>query len=143
MKFNWSVPFLVCSLAASAGIVVVANSLVPAPEVLAAGMPAQDAPKDNAAATDVTGSWQMTWTGENGTQREASMQIKQNGSKLSGKFEGERGATSLSGSVDGDQVTLSLKMRRRDVSFSGTVAGDKMSGTGPRGGSWSATRNQQ
>jgi hypothetical protein len=142
VKFIWSVPILICSLLAAAGVITAANALLPAP-VMTAGIAAQYSAKDDAASADLSGSWQMSWTGQNGAQRQASMQIKQNGSKLTGKFIGERGSTSLSGSLDGDRVTLSLKMRRADISFSGTVSGDKMSGTGPRGGLWSATRRQQ
>jgi hypothetical protein len=71
------------------------------------------------------------------------MEIKQDGSKLSGSFEGQRGSLPLSGKLDGDQVSLTVKIRRHDVSFSGTVNGDKMSGPTARGGSWTATRGQQ
>ncbi len=143
MKFVESVPFLICSLLAAAGAVVIANSLVPAPAVLAASSLAQDASKDAAAPADLSGSWQMSWTSQDGTPRQASMQIKQDGSKLSGSIDGQRGTAPLSGKPDGDQVSLSMKLRRRHVSFSGTVAGDKISGATAGGGSWTATRQQQ
>lgn len=142
MKSIWSVPFLVCSLLAATGIVVIANSLVPAPVVLAAHLPPQDG-GGAAAAVNLSGSWQISWTAENGTQRQASMQITQDGAKLSGKFEGARGSAPLSGKLDGSEVSLNVKLRRRDVSFSGSVDGDKMSGTTKGGGSWTATRQQQ
>ena len=143
MKFIWSVPFLVCSLVAAAGVVAVADSLMPSSAVLAAPLVAQDAGTNTAASADLSGSWQMNWSAANGAQRQVSMEIKQDGSKLSGTFEGERGSIPLSGKLDGDQVSLSLKVRRRKLSFSGTVNGDKMSGATARGGSWSATRSQQ
>lgn len=143
MKFFWSVSFLVCSLVASAGVLVVADSLMPAPAVLAAPLVAPDAGTNPSAAADLSGTWQMNWTAANGAQRQASMEIKQDGSKLSGTFEGERGSVPLSGKLDGDQVSLNLKIRRRQISFSGTVNGDKMTGPTARGGSWTATRNEQ
>jgi hypothetical protein len=68
------------------------------------------------------------------------MQLKQNGTKLSGKFQGERGSTSLTGSLQGNQVSFSVKMRKRQATFTGTVDGDKMTGTTEQGASWTATR---
>ena len=143
MKFLCSVPFLVCSLLAATGILVVANSLPPGAPVLAASFSGQDAAKNTSAPADLSGTWQMSWTGQNGAQRQASMEIKQDGSKLSGSFDGQRGTAPLSGKLDGDQVSLTVKVRRHDISFSGTVDGDKMSGPTARGGTWTATRSQQ
>ncbi len=37
-------------------------------------------------------------------------------------------------------VSFSVKLRKHQASFTGTVAGDKMSGTTKQGGSWTATR---
>jgi len=142
MKFIWSAPFLLSSLLAAAGIIAVANSLAVSPAVLAANPPVLAASQDANAAPNVSGSWQLSWTTASGAQRQATMQIKQDGTKLSGKFQGERGSTALSGSLDGSQVSFSVKLRRSDASFTGTVDGDKMSGTGGRGGSWTATRQQ-
>jgi hypothetical protein len=143
VKFGWSVSFLVCSLIAASGVLVVSDSLMPAPSVLAASLPAQDAANDTSAAVDLSGTWQMSWSGQNGGHRQASMEIKQDGSKLSGSFDGQRGSLPLSGKLNGDQVSLTVKIRRHDVSFSGTVNGDKMSGATARGGTWTATRGQQ
>ena len=98
------------------------------------------AAQDSAASATVSGSWQLSWTAASGNQRQATMQIKQDGSKLSGKFQGERGSASLTGSLQGNQVSFNVKLRKRQVSFSGTVDGDKMSGTTEQGASWSATR---
>jgi hypothetical protein len=136
MKFVGSVPFFVCSLLGAVGIVAVANSIAGSPAVVALAASQDSAPE----APTLSGSWQMSWTNANGAQREVAMQIKQDGTRLSGKFEGERGAVPLSGSLDGSQVSFSVKLRRRDVSFKGTVDGDKMSGSGEQGGSWTAIR---
>jgi hypothetical protein len=68
------------------------------------------------------------------------MQIKQDGSKLSGTFESERGSAPLKGSLQGNQVSFSVKLPKRQGSFTGKVDGDKMSGTTEQGTSWTATR---
>lgn len=96
--------------------------------------------QDNTASPDVTGSWQISWTAKSGDQRQASMQITQKGSKLSGTFQGERGSVPVEGTLDGHQISLTVKLPRRQLSFTGTVNGDKMSGTTERGVAWSATR---
>jgi hypothetical protein len=101
---------------------------------------AQDAAPDNTAAPNVSGTWQISWTARNGNQRQATMRIKQDGSKLSGKFEGERGSAGLKGSLEGNQITLNVKLPRREASFTGTVDGDKMNGTTEQGVPWSAAR---
>jgi hypothetical protein len=94
------------------------------------------------SSASLSGNWQLTWVAENGNQRQASMQIKQDGSKLGGKFQGERGSAPLKGTRDGSQVSFSVKLRRREVSFSGTINGDTMSGTTAQGASWTASRPQ-
>jgi hypothetical protein len=67
------------------------------------------------------------------------MQIQQNGNKLSGKFNGQRGSVPLTGNLEGNQVSLRVKARRRQASFTGTIEGDKMTGTTEQGKSWTAT----
>jgi hypothetical protein len=101
---------------------------------------AQDSPQTSNAAPTVSGNWQLSWTSRKGGQRQVTMQVKQDGGKLSGTIEGERGSAPLKGSLEGNRVSFSLKMRKRQVSFSGTVNGDKMSGTTEEGASWTATR---
>ena len=68
------------------------------------------------------------------------MQIKQDTGKLSGTFQGERGSASLKGKLEGNQVSFTVKLPRRQVSFTGTIDGGKMSGTTEQGASWTATR---
>jgi hypothetical protein len=139
MKSWWPLPFVICSLLAAGGIIAIAHSLVPAPSVLAAGSPVQEGAQDNASPPSLAGNWQMSWVGANG-ERQGSMQLKQDGSKLSGKLQGERGAATVTGSIQGNQVSLNVKLRRRQIAFSGTVEGDRMSGTTEQGSNWSATR---
>jgi hypothetical protein len=111
-----------------------------APRPVNAGAPSQDTTQENPASPNLSGTWQMSWTARDGNQRQATLQLQQNGAKLSGKFEGARGSTSVTGNLEGDQVTLNVKLRRRKATFTGTVDGGKMSGTTEQGVSWTATR---
>lgn len=91
----------------------------------------------------LSGTWQISWTDLNGVQHHATMEIKREGTKLSGKFHGERRTVALKGALDGNQVSITFKVRRRSVTYVGVVDGDKMSGTTAKGISWSGTRQQQ
>ena len=120
---------------------------------------AQDSESNNSQTTNIGGAWQLSWQGRRGSQQ-ATIQIQQDGSKLSGTFQDPRGSSSLTGSVDGNNVSFSVQMQGRrtmTLAFTGTIDGDKMSGTvqpqgggggheGPGGGrgnhSWSAVRQQ-
>jgi hypothetical protein len=91
------------------------------------------------APAKVAGTWQMSLQGRKGA-REATLQIQEDGSKLSGTFEARGDSAPLSGSVHGDKISLTTAGDKKERSFTGTVEGNKMSGTMKRGGSWSATR---
>jgi hypothetical protein len=71
---------------------------------------------------------------------QATLQLTQNGSKLTGSIQAERGTVSVSGTVKGDQVSFTAKMPKRALTFSGTIADNKMSGTTAQGSPWTATR---
>lgn len=137
MKFLRSISFLVCTLVVAGGITVATSSFPEAP-----GAPAQDASSGSSTAPSLSGNWQMSWTGPNGNQRQVAMQLKQDGKKLSGAFEGPRGSVPVKGTCDGSQVSFTVKLPRRQASFTGSVDGDKMSGTTEQGASWTATRQQ-
>lgn len=136
LKFLSSVPSHFRALFVAGGIIL-ATASFPLPSSAFA----QDASASNAAPS-LTGNWQISWTAANGAQRQGTLQIKQDGKKLSGSFQGERGSVSLKGSSDGNQISFTVKRRKREVSFTGTVNGDKMSGTTEQGTSWTATRQQ-
>jgi len=122
---------------------------------------AQDSQSNNPQPANLSGAWQITWQGRGGSQQ-ATIQIQQNGPKLSGTFQDSEGSSQLTGSVAGNNVSFSVQVQGRPVTvaFAGTVDGDKMSGTfqpqggsgggggrGRRGGgqgnqSWSAVRQQ-
>lgn len=100
---------------------------------------AQDATHDSGGAT-ISGNWQISFTDRNGSPKQGTLQIEQDGSQLGGSFQGERGSAPLTGSLQGNQVALTVKARGREVSFTGTVDGSKMSGTTGQGTSWTAIR---
>jgi hypothetical protein len=120
---------------------------------------AQDSESNNSQPPNIGGAWQLSWQGRDGSQR-ATVQIQQDGSKLSGTFQGPRGSSALTGSVNGNNISLSVRMQGRrtvTLAFTGTIDGDKMSGTlQPQGGgggrerrgggqgnhSWTAVRQQ-
>lgn len=140
MKILSPVSLLICVLAvANAGISGIPNANAQQPAATAVNAPSQEASQDNKASTSLSGNWQISWAGRNG-QRQGTLQIKQDGSKLSGTFEGERGSVPLKGRLEGTQVSFNVKARKRQMSFTGTVDGGKMSGTTEQGSSWTATR---
>jgi hypothetical protein len=122
---------------------------------------AQNSQSNNSQPADISGAWQISWEGRGGSQQ-ATMQVQQDGSKLSGTFEDESGSSQLTGTIAGNKVSLSVQIpgRSMTVALTGTVDGDKMSGTfqpqggggasGGRGGhggaqtshSWSGVRQQ-
>ena len=131
---------------------IVLVSLLAVPLLLA-----QDAQSNQSQSTNVGGAWQVSWQGREGSQQ-ATMQLQQDGSKLSGTFQGPRGSSPVTGSVDGNNISFNVQMQGRrgamTLAFTGTIDGNKMSGTiQPQGGreghgggqgnrSWSAVRQQ-
>lgn len=97
---------------------------------------AQDSQSKNSQPANVGGAWQISWQGRSGTQQ-ATMQIQQDGSKLSGTFEDASGSSSVTGSIAGNNLSFSVQIQGRPMTlaFTGTIDGDKMSGTfHPQGG---------
>jgi hypothetical protein len=135
---------------------IVFISLLTAPLLLA-----QDFQSNNSQPATLSGAWQISWQGRGGEQQ-ATIQFQQDGSKLSGTLEDSGGSSQLTGSVAGNNVSFSVQVQGRPMTlaFTGTIDGDKMSGTfqpqggggggggrGGRGGaqqnhSWSAVRQQ-
>jgi hypothetical protein len=120
---------------------------------------AQDSDSNNSQPANIGGAWQISWQGR-GDSQQATIQIQQDGSTLSGTFQGSEGSTPLSGSVRGNTVSFNVQIQGRrtiTLAFTGTINGDKMSGTlQPQGGgggrqgggggqgshSWSGVRQQ-
>ena len=104
--------------------------------LLAASLLLAQNSESNSQPANIAGSWQISWQGRGGS-RQATMQVQQDGSKLSGTFQDESGSSQLAGSIAGNKVSFSVQIQGRPmaVAFTGAVDGDKMSGTfQPQGG---------
>jgi hypothetical protein len=91
---------------------------------------------------EIAGKWQLSMETPHGMVK-GDLQLKQDGSKLSGTYVVEHmGTLALTGSVDGQKVSFSMDVPNSDQTFgfSGTLDGEKMSGTTAQGGTWSAAR---
>jgi hypothetical protein len=119
---------------------------------------AQDSESTNSQPANIGGAWQISWQARSGTQQ-ATMQVQQDGSKLSGTFQDSSGSSPVTGNIAGNNVSFSVQIQGRPMTlaFTGTINGDKMSGAfqpqgggsgrGGRGGgqgnhTWSAVRQQ-
>lgn len=141
MKSISPVLLLICALImAIGGISCASKANAQDTGTASANAAQQESAQDNSAAPNLSGNWQVSWENAKGSQRQVTMQIKQDGSKLTGEFQSERDSAPLKGSLKGNQVSFNVKLPRRQASFTGTVDGDKMSGTTDQGTSWTATR---
>ena len=98
---------------------------------------AQSSDANNSQPASIGGAWQISWQGRGGSQQ-ATMQIEQDGTKLSGTFQDSGGPSAVTGSIAGNSVSFSVQVQARPMTlaFTGTIDGDKMSGTfQPQGGS--------
>jgi hypothetical protein len=97
--------------------------------------------------TDIAGEWAVTFGTPQGPQ-EFTMYVVQEGPRLSGRLTSEYGEFPLRGSLDGSNFTITWSLpdggRELEVTFSGKVDGDSLTGTaklGTRGsGQLSGTR---
>jgi len=111
-------------------------------------------------AGQLAGTWEVTTRGGRGGPQTSTLVLAQDGETLTGTMTfslggrggGGGGAQELEvsdGTVDGNSfsfsVTLSFQGNSIDLSYSGTVDGDEMSGTrgGPRGGGAPFTGERQ
>ena len=103
-------------------------------------------------AVDISGTWDMTVESQQGTAH-PSITVKQEGERIAGTYRGEMGESRLEGTVKGSEISFTVTLKFRDVSYTiaytGSVTGDNMKGTARFGdagtGDWSAIRrrNQQ
>ena len=89
-------------------------------------------------AADVAGNWQIQCQGRQGSQQ-GTLTLQQNGSELTGAMQSPRGSAPLSGELKGNAITMKVHIQEEQrsfaLAFTGTVEGDKMSGTfQPQGG---------
>ena len=122
------------------------KSLLSAVLVLALGavmsLPAQEKAHPHAEAIKVAGTWQMSMDTPHGAVK-GPFEIQQTGAKLTGKFTSDHvGSLNLTGTLEGKKVVFRMEVPGSEEAFvfSGSVDGDKMSGTTSMSGNWSATR---
>src|ERR1700678_841318 len=128
--------FSIASVSVSALLLMVTLSF--------AGRQAQTAPTNGEAqkdllsdktahvpATEVAGSWQVSWQGRLGTE-EGVLHLQREGAKLTGTFEDLHGSSPLTGTMDGKTISFDVKFngtRPFTTRFTGTADGDKLAGT--------------
>jgi hypothetical protein len=79
---------------------------------------------------NVAGTWQISWQVRLGTAH-ATVQLTQDGSKLSGTFQEMAVSSHVSGSVQGKNISFDVEFpgpRPYTIEFTGTVAGEKING---------------
>ena len=84
-----------------------------------------------AIPADVAGKWQVSWQGRLGTEQ-CTLQFQQDGTKLTGTLQDQRGLAPLSGTVDDKQVSFEVKFqgpRPFTTRFTGVVDAAKIEGT--------------
>jgi|HubBroStandDraft_1064217.scaffolds.fasta_scaffold02360_9 hypothetical protein len=88
------------------------------------------------ASPNVAGNWLLTCTNRKGATREVTLALQQEGSRLNGSYSAERGSGALDGTLQGTEVSLTGGA----FTFSGTIAGNTMTGQTGRGRPCSAVR---
>jgi hypothetical protein len=102
-----------------------------------------------AQGTNVSGTWAFTVTTDQGSGN-PTLTFKQEGEKLTGKYEGQLGAADLTGTVKGTAInftfTLDVQGQQAPVTYAGTVEKDSMKGTmniaGMVNGTFTGTKNK-
>jgi len=89
-----------------------------------------------AAQTDLTGEWELEFTTPRG-HLEFMMYLKQEGPRVTGHLTSEYGERDVRVSVKGEEITITWAEvdggKTIDVTLTGTVKGDHMSGTAKLG----------
>ncbi|MBV8834435.1 MAG: hypothetical protein JO108_34995 [Acidobacteriaceae bacterium] len=80
-------------------------------------------------AADVTGKWTYEMPGRDGNTMTGTMNLKADGSKLTGTISGPRGETEISdGKIDGDNVSFNVVREfngnKMTLNYKGKVEGD-------------------
>lgn len=94
-----------------------------------------------AEGTKVAGKWQFAIDTPHGNMP-GVLTVEQDGNKLTGNCDlTNMGVAKMTGSIDGKKVSMKFDMHGNPLALTGTIEGDKMSGsTDPAGGTWKATK---
>lgn len=94
------------------------------------------------AQTNVTGDWTFTVTTDQGSGT-PTMTFKQDGEKLTGKYNGQFGSADLTGTVKGNAITFTFTIdvqgQQAPATYKGTVEKNTMEGSMDIGGMVSGT----
>ncbi len=98
-------------------------------------------------AVDISGTWTMKVTSPQG-DHSAKLALTQDGSKVTGSIQSDRGEFKIDGSLKGDEIEFSIQYTGGDapgaIPFKGKIEGaDTMKGqytAGEAGGEWIATK---
>lgn len=97
----------------------------------------------SAQAQDVSGTWQFTVELDVGGGRPTFV-FAQDSESLSGTYEGTFGSAEVTGTIQGSELEFWFELEGARATYTGTVAGDTMSGTceydGVGSGVWEAER---
>jgi hypothetical protein len=91
----------------------------------------ENPPTSRTVPADVSGKWQVSWQGRVGTEQ-CTLQLQQDGIKLTGTLQDQRGLSPLSGTVDDKQISFEVQFqgpRPFTTRFKGTVDSGKIEGT--------------
>ena len=85
----------------------------------------------SAAAADVSGTWQTSFTNSEGQLRQSTLTLRQSSGALAGEFVSARGKAPLStGSVLGSKIAFTVVRKGNGdeipIRFTGAVSGDTM-----------------
>ena len=149
MKLLCVVPTVACAAVMIAAQVrdtptATADALTPpSSNTFAQAATQESSAQDNNTTASASGIWLMTWTNEKGDISHATLHIQQQRDTLSGTANLQagsiNGAFRLTGTVRGNRIVLSVKAYWHHASFTGNIAGSKMSGSTHDGRPWSAT----
>lgn len=78
-------------------------------------------------AADLTGSWACTVETDMGSGN-PTFTLKQEGSKITGKYEGTLGTADVVGKISGNEFEYSFAFDQGSVVYKGGVAGNKIKG---------------
>ena len=100
-----------------------------------------------AQATNVTGDWEFTVTTDQGSGT-PTMTFKQDGEKLTGKYNGQVGSADLTGTVKGNAIqftfTIDVQGQQAPATYKGTVEKNSIKGSmdiaGMVSGTFTATK---
>jgi hypothetical protein len=113
------------------------------------GLLAAQQPPSEEAPANVEGNWTIYSKGDDGRTATKYVELKQNGTAITGHFKGPNQSGGLEGTVNGKHIVFHTKTRSV-FTFRGQVEGDAIRGTWglhgphiePMHGDWEARRSQ-